>query len=85
MTDSNKQCDWSETGNDEYTWNCCSVENPCDEKDGDCDSKAECKGELQCGLNNCNDVNDATHFPDSADCCYDPNSKKMYTVFDHQS
>ena len=80
MIVSNKSCDWSGNGT-ENTWSCCSIENPCDEGDGDCDSSAECKGELQCGLNNCN----ATHFPDSADCCYDPKSKKIYTVFDHQS
>ena len=79
MIVSNKSCDWSGIG-DKNTWSCCSIENPCDENDGDCDSSAECKGELLCGLNNCNDINNATHFDGSADCCFDPTSKTIYTV-----
>ena len=75
-------CDWTIIV-DEYTWSCCSIENPCDEKEGDCDSNSECKGKLQCGLDNCNDMNNATHFGDLADCCFDPTSKKNYTSFEH--
>ena len=77
VIESNKRCDWKETG-DENTWSCCSKENPCDEKKGDCDSSAECKNNLQCGIDNCNDMNDATHFDDYADCCFDPTGKKNY-------
>ena len=78
---SNKRCDWSgsEYG-DEYTWSCCSIENPCDEYEGDCDSSSECKGKLQCGLNNCNDMNNGG-FEDAADCCFNPTSKENYTYF----
>ena len=79
---SNKRCDWTGSG-DEFTWSCCSIENPCDEKEGDCDSNSECKGKLQCGLDNCNDMNNATHFKDLADCCFNPTSKKNYTSFEH--
>ena len=76
---SNKMCDWTILV-EEYTWSCCSIENPCDEKEGDCDSNSECKGKLQCGLDNCNAMNNATHFGDVADCCFDPTSKKNYIL-----
>ena len=62
-----KRCDWSGDG-DENDWSCCSIENPCDEKEGDCDIHSDCKDNLQCGINNCNDMNDATHFDVYADC-----------------
>jgi hypothetical protein len=71
---SDKRCDWTIPG-DENTWDCCSIENPCDEKEGDCDSNSECKGKLECGLNNCNDLNNVKRFEDLADCCFDPTSK----------
>ena len=72
-----KRCDWSGDG-DENDWSCCSIENPCDEKEGDCDIHSDCKDNLQCGINNCNDMNDATHFDVYADCCFDPTGKKNY-------
>ncbi len=52
---------------------CCTEEMPCGEGDGDCDSDAECEGDLICGDNNCPAGNDQI---DSAllwnagdDCC----------------
>ena len=76
---SNRKCDWT-IPLDEHTWDCCSIENPCDEYEGDCDSNSECKGKLECGLNNCNDMNNVKRFGDLADCCFDPTSKKWYLV-----
>ena len=70
-----KRCDWTGSGD---PWSCCSIENPCDEKEGDCDSDSECKDNFQCGIDNCNDMNDATNFDFSADCCFDPTGKKIY-------
>ena len=32
---------------------CCTMENPCDEGEGDCEDDFECNGNLVCGLNNC--------------------------------
>ena len=74
---SNRICDWT-INVEEYTWDCCSIENPCDEKEGDCDNNSECKGKLECGLDNCNDMHNATRFSNYADCCFDPKSKKWY-------
>ena len=73
-------CDWSKSTLDNAWstgpstgapgWTCCSIENPCKEKEGDCDSNDECEGELRCGQNNCNAIhNDSTNFALLADCC----------------
>ena len=37
-----------------------------------------CKGNLKCGLDNCNDINNAEHFHPAADCCFTPESKHTY-------
>ncbi len=44
---------------------CCSVENPCYEGEGDCDTDDECVPGLNCGRSNCQ----GTTFGDTDDCC----------------
>merc|ERR1719228_1668992 len=46
---------------------CCSVETPCRDGEGDCDSDEECLGSLVCGVNNCNTFGHFYHQRD--DCC----------------
>ena len=51
-------------------WSCCSFTSPCDVGGGDCDTDAECAGDLKCGSDNCEN-----HFPSgswhvAADCCF---------------
>ena len=46
---------------------CCSPESPCRENEGDCDTDADCFGELRCTQNNGMFINCPSHF----DCCYD--------------
>ena len=43
---------------------CCTSANPCAIGQGDCDSDAECYGDLKCGSNNCIGFGDS-----GADCC----------------
>jgi len=50
-------------------WNCCTSSNQCGEGEGDCDSDADCIGNLKCGHDNCNT---ALGFASNADCCYGP-------------
>ena len=58
-----EKCDW--TGSlDEETWDCCTVDKPCQENEGDCDNDNECAGNLVCGTNNCGGI-----FDSAADCC----------------
>ena len=45
----------------------CTLENPCSEDQGDCDSHAECQVNLRCGLNNCAD---SLGYDTEVDCCY---------------
>lgn len=42
----------------------CTPNFPCGDGEGDCDTSADCKGNLVCGVNNCG----ASHDP-LADCC----------------
>jgi len=44
---------------------CCTESNQCGVNQGDCDSDADCKGNLVCGKNNCNGPN----FDSKDDCC----------------
>ena len=46
---------------------CCSTESPCRVGEGDCDTNAECVGDLVCGTNNCQ-MFDAS-WKDTRDCC----------------
>ena len=45
-------------------FDCCSIDNPCDVLQGDCDSDSDCIGNLICGNDNC-----PSTFKSSADCC----------------
>ena len=44
---------------------CCTEDNLCQKGEGDCDTDAQCAGELTCGHNNC--VGDLFDLLD--DCC----------------
>lgn len=46
---------------------CCSLDKPCGEGEGDCDSNDECMAGLRCGTNNC-DLSAGT-FEQLDDCC----------------
>lgn len=46
---------------------CCTVRKPCGKADGDCDSDAECIGDLKCGTDNCDQS--AGSFIWNDDCC----------------
>ena len=53
-------------GTKEQMVECCSVNGPCRVGQGDCDGDSECRGNLVCGRNNCDQ---AKFFWYSADCC----------------
>ena len=46
---------------------CCSIDDPCDVDEGDCDSDDECKGELICGQANCDEKKFGKN--QRTDCC----------------
>lgn len=48
----------------ESSANCCTNSKPCEFMEGDCDSDAQCQGDLECGINNC-----GNGFTDQWDCC----------------
>ena len=50
-----------------YDGDCCTVDKPCGEGEGDCDADADCVGDLECGVDNC-----GTGFEPRADCCFTP-------------
>ena len=53
-------------GNYKQIQYCCSEENPCLEGEGDCDENEDCKDDLTCGKNNC----EQDKFPYGwVDCC----------------
>ena len=45
-------------------WDCCTSQNPCGLKSGDCDLNDHCMNDLVCGIANCGEG-----FPVNADCC----------------
>ena len=45
-------------------WTCCSDTKPCGIDEGDCDSNADCAGDLICGTDNCPSGSDK-----NMDCC----------------
>jgi len=60
---------------------CCTPENPCEEGEGDCDGPGDggghdghkgCKGDLQCGSNNCGKF--GLYFHEKDDCCEKPSA-----------
>ena len=60
----NSYCNKCNDGSIEEIWSCCSPEFPCEENEGDCDSHAECVGNLICGHDNC-----GSKFEPFTDCC----------------
>ena len=50
-------------------WTCCSVANPCDVGEGDCDNDSECVNDLVCGYNNCQPGVSGSNWNSVADCC----------------
>merc|ERR1712086_530204 len=55
------KCDDSECDN---YWTCCSSNNPCNEKEGDCDTNDDCINDLTCGVRNCGPL-----YPANSACC----------------
>jgi len=53
-----------------HDWHFCSEASPCTEGGGDCDSDAECAGDLICGSNSCANFN-LFAYP-GTDCCIRP-------------
>ena len=47
---------------------CCTPENKCGQDQGDCDTDADCKGELICGTDNCSKKTGFA-WDDTDDCC----------------
>ena len=47
-----------------WDYSCCTSANPCGINQGDCDSNADCYGDLKCGTDNCIGFGDS-----GADCC----------------
>ena len=52
---------------------CCTMDQPCDEGEGDCKDDFECSGDLVCGNNNCQQFGNIFHEKD--DCCTKPGMK----------
>ena len=44
--------------------NCCTESDLCGDNEGICESNAQCKGSLRCGINNCPEG-----FPPNSNCC----------------
>ena len=55
-------CYTTSVGDDEF----CTIDEPCEINEGDCDSNDECKNYLYCGSNNCAS---SLGFLSSHDCC----------------
>ena len=47
---------------------CCTALKQCGVGEGNCETDADCVGQLKCGIDNC----DKSLFPDNTDCCYQP-------------
>ena len=47
---------------------CCTAANQCSIGEGDCDADTDCKGNLVCGMDNC----DGMDFDMTDDCCTEP-------------
>ena len=58
---------------------CTGKDGCCKKGEGDCDSDADCKGDLMCGQGNGFDdnCNPSLGMPAAHDCCYDPNKGSL--------
>ena len=61
-------------GSKSQTIDCCTTDAPCEVNEGDCDRDSECKGDLVCGDNNC----DQAFTWRFADCC----TERKYFILD---
>ena len=71
--DTNTDCCYSAIVGDE---DFCSIDEPCEINEGDCDSNDECKNHLFCGSKNCLD----SLVLSSVDCC-EPKGVKNITYY----
>ena len=56
------------TATDPYSGSCCNfLPEKCGENEGECDSDADCKAGLSCGIDNCPAWGNFHH---DADCCF---------------
>ena len=62
---------------------CCTMDQPCEEGEGDCEDDFECRGDLVCGNNNCKQFGSIFHAKD--DCCTRPESKITSAITDISS
>ena len=53
--------------------NCCTGSRPCRAGEGDCDVNSDCRGDLVCGLNNCQ----GPGYDWEDDCCMERPSKYL--------
>ena len=64
-------------GDDDF----CTIDEPCEINEGDCDTDDECKTNLFCGSNNCPD---SLGFLSSIDCCEPKGDKELnFLSFSH--
>ena len=70
LIESNTGCDGKLPGRDGIT--CCTTSNKCEIGEGDCDSDADCTGNLVCGKDNCLSI--FGHSPSDFDCCKESKS-----------
>ena len=73
--DTNTDCCYSAIVGDE---DFCSIDEPCEINEGDCDSNDECKSHLFCGSNNCLGT---LEFLSSSDCCELKGYKTLLVIF----
>ena len=71
--DTNTDCCYSAIVGDE---DFCSIDEPCEINEGDCDSNDECKNHLFCGSKNCPS---SLGLLSSADCC-EPKGDRIYPI-----
>merc|ERR1711928_221904 len=59
------------SGSSWMAWHCCTEDQPCGFKEGDCNTDSECEGDLVCGQDNCVAVGrEDSHW--RMDCCVPP-------------